>query len=439
MTQDRAKSDAEDLRANWERCIYIDAVFDDNLVSRLTPKILALRQKSSAPITVAIDSVGGSLDAMSTILSLLTGPDQDGQTCLVVTVVTHRAYSAAATFLALSDYAVALPHSDLLFHDVRYGGMDDVTPDRALVAAKQLNATNENASLRLATRMFGRWMWNYLDTNTSFEADRKQFPTAAERYSKALRTFSPTPNSSVRFDIAGFATSMFARLSRENETLIDRAMDHLKRWGTVLTHSEKVQRFSGENESVGLLDGILHLYNSICSEASTTPFGDSNSEEDISLLITLILNRLAAPRRPSSITSFERALSDFQLIKSIEDPKHVDTATLMMARHRFVFLELETAAQWETMSQDERDIVMTEATPIVKLAWLFCVLVARELFHGDHKLSAKEAMYLGLVDEAPGLSEIRSRREYLQTRAQEDATPQERIPYRLIKRRIRLR
>ena len=148
---------------NWARCIHVDGPLDEAMVVRLAPQILAFRQQSSEPITVAINSIGGSLAVMDALIGLIRGPNQDGQGCSMVTVAVHKAYSAAATLLAMGDYAVALPHADLLVHDVRYGGIDDVTPSRALVVAKQLQTSNESRSLALANAMFARWMWNYLD------------------------------------------------------------------------------------------------------------------------------------------------------------------------------------------------------------------------------------------------------------------------------------
>ena len=131
---------------NWDRAIYLSGSIDDDLVTRLTPEILRLRHGNDAPITVGIDSVGGSVASMDAIRGLLEGPDQDGNTGRVIGVVTNAAFSAAASFLAFCDYSIALPHSEILFHDVRYGGIRDVTPDKAKTAAQQLQSANEKSS-----------------------------------------------------------------------------------------------------------------------------------------------------------------------------------------------------------------------------------------------------------------------------------------------------
>jgi ATP-dependent protease ClpP protease subunit len=94
---------------DYERSVFVQGVLDDTLFSNLTPRIIALRKKSEKPITVFIDSPGGSLGAEEAIRGLLHTPDQMGRTCWVNTVVTGRAFSAAAVLLTSGDYIIAYP------------------------------------------------------------------------------------------------------------------------------------------------------------------------------------------------------------------------------------------------------------------------------------------------------------------------------------------
>lgn len=135
---------------NWNRAIHISTNIDDKLLKDLTPIILQMKQESPKPITIGIDSPGGNLVAMESLLGLLKAPDQDGRRTSVYTASTNRAYSAAASLLALGDYAVAFPHSRILYHDVRYSGIDDLTPSKALETARELERGNAAFSLRLA-------------------------------------------------------------------------------------------------------------------------------------------------------------------------------------------------------------------------------------------------------------------------------------------------
>lgn len=92
---------------NWDRSIIVDDVINDDLVRRLTPKILNFRQQSNAPITIGIDSPGGSLESLRVLLGLLRGPNQDGESGEIYTVAINKAYSSAANLLSYGNYAIA--------------------------------------------------------------------------------------------------------------------------------------------------------------------------------------------------------------------------------------------------------------------------------------------------------------------------------------------
>src|SRR5450759_5652488 len=137
-----------ELTANWDRAIFIDGSINDQLVRQLMPSILKLRQESSDPITVAIDSPGGSLSSLDTLLGLLKGPTQNRNSGSIITVATNRAYSAAANLLAFGTYAVGLEHSRILCHDVRLSELEDVTPSTARDVAKALQYENDRHALK---------------------------------------------------------------------------------------------------------------------------------------------------------------------------------------------------------------------------------------------------------------------------------------------------
>ncbi len=59
------------FQLNWNRAIHIDTIIDDTLLKTLTPTILKLKQESSDPITIGIDSPGGNIPAMQALLGLL--------------------------------------------------------------------------------------------------------------------------------------------------------------------------------------------------------------------------------------------------------------------------------------------------------------------------------------------------------------------------------
>lgn len=402
----------EDLTINWSRAIHVDGVIDDELLIRLTPRILQLRQESSDPITVGINSPGGSVSTLKSLRGLIIGPDQNGAKRQMITVVTDHAYSAAATLLALGDYAVGLKHAEILFHDTRFGGLADVTPSVALDAAKVLQKSNETASLDLAHRMFSRWMWNYLDFTNTITENKAKYPAAAKEFSNAVSACQIPSSPQLRFDLTGLCISIFARLTPANECLIENATDHLMRWGLMSTISGGTSKYaSNSGGTAGILDGVLALYKQFNS-TSTQPFDSASNEEDINLFLIIAMGRIAASPEKEIGSNLDRALSDFRIFKLIDDKNHVAIATKQIIRNRHIFLTPATSLAWEEMDKQSRDAVIASTTPIVRVAWLLCMLVARELFNGEHTLKPHEAMALGLIDEVPGPGGIESRRQF---------------------------
>jgi ATP-dependent protease ClpP protease subunit len=63
-------------RPNPNRAIYVQGEINQLLVDRLTPQIISLRSLNSEAVTVYIDSPGGNIALMETLLHLLTASDQ---------------------------------------------------------------------------------------------------------------------------------------------------------------------------------------------------------------------------------------------------------------------------------------------------------------------------------------------------------------------------
>ncbi|MDB5873772.1 MAG: hypothetical protein JWQ07_3214 [Ramlibacter sp.] len=242
-----------DYTIDWDRCIHLSGPIGEESINRLAPAILQLRQRSHAPITVAINSLGGSIATIDTLYALLSGPNQYGQRPRTITVVTHRAYSAAATFLTLGDYAVALPHSSILFHDIRYGEMEDVTPTAASLAARQLAAANESLALRLAHPVFKRLTWLYIDLRHRFG----ELTKASEAYAKFKESFEKcgaAPAEEVGIDLAALATVMHDNLTPQSQQLLKKAVQRLRSWKMACQlgkRASEVRRGTGQAWPIG--------------------------------------------------------------------------------------------------------------------------------------------------------------------------------------------
>ena len=395
---------------NWHRSLLIDSFIDDELIKRVTPQILAFRQESNDPITVGIDSPGGSLSSLDVLLGLLTGPNQDGEAGQIITVATHRAYSAAANFLAFGTYAVALRHSQILYHDVRFGGMEDVTPAKARVAAKSLQDMNDSFALKLARKVIQRLIWIYIDLRPDFGRIQKTFPEQYKFFSEIVTAYAPKIDGYESVDLASFATSLWAKLSVQNDTLIRSVMARLQRWIYLTNITKTAPTYRQKRSRIpGMLDGPRHLYKRFDGQ----PEQFQSSEECLKLLISLIVAEISGIKteRVNFPLVLDRAIREYSILDSMNDPKHVRNATDLMLANPHVFFQ-NKKSDIEKLSEPEKTEIYAKTAPFATLLWLFCVLLCRELFEGEHVLKPRDAQLLGLVDEVSGGGPIQSLRDY---------------------------
>lgn len=423
---------SDELTVDWSRCVYVTGRIGDDLVAKLAPEILKLRQAGDSPITVAINSPGGSVSAMDALLSLITGPDQDGRRCVAITIVTNEAFSAAASMLAFGSYSIALPHTSILLHDLRYGGLQDVTPDKAKNAARQLQSANESFALRLANVVFKRLTWLYIDVRSDFSRLRQDNETY-KRYAEVIKSCSVAPTDTVDIDIAALAAKIHRHLTGPNRKLLDQAVEQLSNWAAAMNAARFTPMYAQEDGAAGLLDGARNLYRALQRENDASPaFGSDQKAEDLRLFLLLAMAQLVSGRG-STVAALENAVADLALMDSINDPSHTDTASRLMLRHQSAFFK--PAAMTILAGEDSaaKQAVMTEVRPYVKVLWHLCVLLCRELVTGDHTLNPVEALMFGLVDEVPGDTTIESRRQF-RVKMEQQSAKKKHVPRRLRKR-----
>jgi len=403
---------SSELTINWTRSIWIDTVIDEDLVKRLTPKILLLRQESDEPITVGIDSPGGSLSSLDTLLGLLTGPSQTASSGRIVTVATNKAYSAAANFLAFGTYSVAYRHAQVLYHDVRWGGMEDVTPEKARNAAKSLQDANDAFSLRLANRIIKRLIWTYIDISSEFENIQKKFPITHKKFKTIVSAFAQEKvEGGHSADVASFATYIYAKLSSQNDYLIKNVMDRLARWINFTKLAETAPTYRNKGSRVGgLLDGAQHLHKLL----KGSPEHFKSSEKDLKLLLSLLVAEISSIKgqKVNFMQALEDSSREFSLLQSMNDSKHFKSATSLMLEHEDIFFGRKIKEELKGKSEQEQYVILSAAAPYAQLFWHFCVLICRELFEGEHVLKPNDAQLLGLIDEVAGGGPIQSRREF---------------------------
>lgn len=410
--QQSQELDCKEFTVDWKRSLLINTDIDDNLVKLLTPQILALRQESNDPITIGIDSFGGSISSINVLLGLLTGPNQDGKSGKIITVATHRAYSAAANLLALGTYSVALKHAEILYHDVRYGGMEDVTPGKAKDAAKSLQDANYAFALRLAHRAITRLIWIYIDQTTEFNQIQTKYPIKHKRYSDIVSAYAPPSKEIKGIDLVSFATTLWAKLSGQNDSLIDKVMERLESWINLTNIAQSAPTYRAKGSRIaGLLDGARHMHNkNFSGQAKHFQL----AEENLKLLLSLIIADIAHTEgeRVSFSSVVERAVSEYEILDSMNDSRHIQSALEIMMDYKHIFLGLEVSAQFKEKDVPEQKELIIKAIPHARLLWHFCVLLCRELFKGEHVLNPNDAQLLGLIDEVYGGGPIQSRRDW---------------------------
>lgn len=409
---------------DWRRSLLIDSPIDDELIRRVTPQILSLRQENNEPITIGIDSPGGSLVSLDVLLGLLTGPNQDGKVGEIITVATHRAHSAAANFLAFGTYAIALRHSQILYHDVRFGGMEDVTPEKARVAAKSLQEMNDMFALRLARNVIQRLIWIYIDLRPDFGRIQQTYPEPYKSYSTIVAAYAPEVDRYESVDLASFATALWAKLSTQNDRLIRSVMERLERWITLTNITKTAPTYRKKGSRIaGLLDGPRHLYKLFAGRYENF----QSSEECLKLLISMIVAEISniKTERVNFTLVLDRAAREYSILDSMNDPKHVRNATDLMLTNPHIFFQRKLASDIAKMPEAEKTEIYAKAAPYATLLWLFCVLLCRELFEGEHVLKPQDAQLLGLVDEVSGGGPIQSKRDFRVAQAKMAAeTPQ---------------
>ena len=181
----------KDYRENFARSLFLTGKITQETAYALSPRIKELRAASGDPITLYIDSPGGSSAVAEGIRFLIKAPDQDGRRCRLITVVIGTAASAAADLLALGDYAIAEPQADILYHGSRQAFEQLLTFEGATSVAANLQEANERLALRLARSSFRRIIWRVVQLKDAIEKFRDG-PEGLEELVEALTAkFTP--------------------------------------------------------------------------------------------------------------------------------------------------------------------------------------------------------------------------------------------------------
>ncbi len=315
-----------------------------------------------------------------------------------------------------------------LYHDLRFSGLDDVTPSKALRTAKQLEEDNTRFALKLAHFIARRFVWTLLDTRLSFDRIRKRFAAYVSEQEKTLCEIFPK-DEKAPVDIVAFALALFEKLSApaDNEIAIG-ALLKLQRW----IHIERIEKILPNlknlaGQKVDVMDGINALYRNLAVQKEDTPAPikpdapapelalSENIQGELKLLIELVVRKTVVEGDWSIMKVGLDSLSqDFRFTRDMNAKSHVQSVSNLLVRHDHTFFGRSIAEELTgAKTEEDRNRILAPVFPHAKLFWHYIVLICRALFEGDHLLTPADAQMLGIVDEVLGGGPVQSRREFL--------------------------
>jgi ATP-dependent protease ClpP protease subunit len=350
-------------RANPERAIYICTQLTESLLADVSPKILELRKDPNEPITVFINSPGGSIRTLDVLDGLLRSRDADGRSSRLITVALGDANSAAATLLALGDYAIAYPHSRMHFHGSRLAMVEELTAEKASDRAGRLANLNRSIAMRLAKVVLKRLVLRYVQLQPEFETSQQRL------------------KQKTRQPIICFVDCMKQRISQSGDRLLDRTIQHMGR----LAHVSDTLSKAGLKDSDSRLIADTKVFQAILKFEIR-----EHRHEDWCL----------------DENGVQEILSDYFLLRDYIFGEHIRHLDGVIERFGPSFLNEEQFndyTQKNAVSPDEaRKWLATIVETDVREFWYFTVCLCRLMQEGENSLVANDAYWLGVVDEVLG-------------------------------------
>lgn len=378
------------FRPNPNRAIFVQGVIDQKMIDRLTPEIISLLNNSREPITIYIDSDGGVVLFMETILRLLNASDQDGiEPCGTVTVVTGRAASAAADLLSSGDYAIAYPGASILYHGVRVSQSVPLTTERTSLLIQYLRESNNTYATGLARKVVDRFMFRFVSSEEDFEGIRKD---------------REDPEMS---DLDCFLALISDKLSESARRVLLSAQSRYKRYNELLDWLVKKRPKPG-----------------------LTP-----AQVEANQLKAIVDFELRKNKHRKDWT-FERGgldnLADdfFLLSEYFGNYRSGFFNTMCLSYGHFMLNEKDNEEIRNAPKEERRELKIKKSAAFVLPVWSFFVALCHALQYGENELSARDAVWLGLIDEVIGATDMPCRRiagEYEpdEEDEQEEASPEQ--------------
>jgi ATP-dependent protease ClpP protease subunit len=355
----------ENYRLNAQRAIYVTGVIDDALVSRLTPQILRLQSLSRSPISVYIDSPGGSVSSMDTILRLLNLTDQDSSgPCNIITAVTTRAASAAADLLSSGDYALAFPDSSILYHGLRRFEKNPLTFETTSMLADALRLSNDYYAMALARKIEDRFSFRYVTVRNDFDEFRK------------------VKSAPLMSDLDCFVEIISNKLSA----------DARKVWAKA---KERYGRYQA------LIDSVLKRTK---KNFATQTIAEIEADNLKAIIAFELKKNRKNPQWSFRTEGLGRIADDFFLLNEYVTTYSHDRLQRWCASFGKWTLPTKEAEEIDAIADEKErsEKLIAKVRPILQPIWSFFVALCHALQEGENELTAVDAYWLGLVDEVIG-------------------------------------
>ena len=364
----------KDFRLNPQRAIYVTGVIDDALVSRLTPQILKLQSIDRSPISVYIDSPGGSVSSMETIFRLLNLTDQDSSgPCNIITAVTTRAASAAADLLSSGDYALAFPDSSILYHGLRRFEKNPLTFETTSMLANALRLSNDYYAMALARKIEDRFSFRYVTVRNDFDEFRKD---------KSAPTMS---------DLDCFVEIISSKLSIDARKVWAKAKERYGRYQALIDSVIKRTKKNFETQTLAEIEA-----------------------GDLKAIIAFELRKNKKnPQWSFRNEGLGRMADDFFLLNEYVTTYSHERLQRWCASFGKWTLPPKEAEEIEAIADEKErsDKLIEKVRPILQPIWSFFVALCHALQEGENELTAIDAYWLGLVDEVIGESNLWTTRD----------------------------
>lgn len=352
-------------RLNSTRSVHINGVINRELVSRITPQILKLQHLSRDPITVYIDSPGGPVSSMETILRTLKLSDQNSSgPCHIITAVTIRAASAAADLLSSGDYAVAYPHSAILYHGMRTQETNPLTVESTSVLTNLLRRSNDVYAVELARKIDDRFSFRFLFARSEFDKVREHYP-----------------NQHLS-DLECFIEFIDGKLSREARKVWQRAKDRHGRYRELF--STVLKKVKGDVAKMSVAQAESAAIKAIAEFEVKANKGD--------------------PSWSFRDGGIERLTDDFFLFHEYLSGLGGDRLQRWSTNWGKYIVPPDVVKQIDAIADEkERSKKLNETVgPLLEPPTSFFAAFCHALQEGENELTAEDAYWLGLVDEVVG-------------------------------------